>query len=135
MALLLLAVAALLAMALVAVVAAGQYLVARAEAATAADAAALAAAPVTFRSYGADGSPRDEAARFATANGARLVACRCPENRSWEARIVEVTTEVAVDVILFGIRTAGASSRASFIPPLLLDSAPDPGKDSSRSGR
>ena len=63
------------------------YLGARARAALAADAAALAAAPVTFRSYGARQSPAAEAARFAAANGARLLRCACPVNRSWRSRV------------------------------------------------
>lgn len=120
-AVLLLAVASLLATMLAAVVAGGQYLDARRRAVAAADASALAAAPVTFRPYGASGSPAQEAARFAIANGARLLACRCAIDRSWAPRTVEVEVEALVDVVLFGRRTVRASSRAQFSPPQLLD--------------
>jgi hypothetical protein len=120
-AVLLLAVASLLATMLVAVAAGGQYLDARRRAVGAADASALAAAPVTFRPYGASGSPAQEAARFAIANGARLLACRCAIDRSWAPRAVEVDVETVVDVVFFGRRTVRASSRAQFSPPRLLD--------------
>lgn len=118
---LLLAVASLLAMALMAVAASGQYLAATARAAAAADAAALAAAPVTFRPYGARGSPTQEASLFASANGARLVSCRCPVDESWEPRTVEVRTEVTVNVVLMGTATVTAVGRATFSPPELVD--------------
>jgi len=120
-AVLLLAVASLLATMLVAVAAGGQFLDARRRAVAAADAAALAAAPVTFRPYGARGSPAQEAARFATANGARLRACSCAIDRTWAPRTVEVEVEAEVDVVFFGRRTVRASSRARFSPPQLLD--------------
>jgi len=121
---LLLAVAGLLALALVAVAATGQYLAATAQAAVAADAAALAAAPVTFRPYGARGSPSEEASRFASANGAHLVWCRCPVDESWEPRTVEVRTEVTVTVVMMGTATVTAVGRATFSPPHLVE--PDP---------
>ena len=64
----------------------GGFLAARLQASAAADAAALAAAPVTFRRFGSAGTPIDEAARFAVANGARLVTCRCPVDRPAASR-------------------------------------------------
>lgn len=106
---------------LVVVAAGGQYLDARRRATAAADASALAAAPVTFRRYGAKAGPVQEAAKFARANGARLVGCRCAIDRSWAPRTVEVEVETVVDVVLFGPRTVRASSRAQFSPPKLLD--------------
>lgn len=118
---LLLAVGALLATMLVAVAAGGQYLDARRRAVAAADAAALAAAPVTFRPYGARGSPTQEAARFAIANGARLLSCHCAIDRSWASRTVVVEVETVVHAVFFGPRTVRASSRARFSPPQLLD--------------
>ncbi|MDH3425323.1 MAG: hypothetical protein OEM22_01510 [Acidimicrobiia bacterium] len=121
---LLLAVAGLLAVALVAVAASGQYLAATARAAVAADAAALAAAPVTFRPYGARGLPSEEASRFALANGARLISCRCPVDESWEPRTVEVRTEVTVTVVMMGPATVTAVGRATFSPPLLIEQQP-----------
>lgn len=130
---LLLAVASLLATMLMAVAAGGQYLDARRRAVAAADAAALAAAPVTFRPYGARGSPAQEAARFAVSNGARLVACHCSIDRSWAPRTVEVEVEAAVDVVFFGRRTVRASSRARFSPPRLLD--PDAGHETEAPAR
>jgi hypothetical protein len=90
------------------------------EASAAADAAALAAAPVTFRPFGAAGTPREEAARFAAANSARLVSCDCALDRSWAARTVEVVVARRVDLMLFGSRSILASARAEFAPAALL---------------
>jgi secretion/DNA translocation related TadE-like protein len=99
----------------------GRYLDARVRASAAADSAALAAAPVTFMPFGAEGSPRDEAARFARLNGADLVSCTCPIDRSWEARTVRVDVAVEVTIWPFGRVTVRADSRAEFVPALLLD--------------
>jgi secretion/DNA translocation related TadE-like protein len=98
----------------------GAYLNARVQVSAAADAAALAAAPVTFLPFGAPGGPAEEAARFAALNGAELVECTCPVDRSWEARTV--TVEVAREVGLgpFGTVRVTARSRAEFVPALLL---------------
>lgn len=95
------------------------------DATTAADAAALAAAPVTFLPFGAEGSPADEAARFARLNGARLVWCRCPPDRSFESRTVEVRVAKTVDLPVLGDTTVEATGRAEFVPALLL-TAPGP---------
>jgi len=119
-AVLLLGVAAVV-LALVAVLGAvGAYLRARVEAVAAADAAALAAAPVTFLPFGAAGTPSEEAARFASANGARLLSCACPVDHSWEPRTV--TVRVARELRLWpaGSLTVTAVSRAEFEPALLL---------------
>lgn len=99
---------------------------ARLQAAAAADAAALAAAPVTFDDFGARAGPVAEARRFAAANGARLVRCGCPVDRSWEARTVFV--EVARNIFLpgWGTVTVRAVSTAEFEPSRLLTEAPDP---------
>ncbi|MDP8958666.1 MAG: pilus assembly protein TadG-related protein [Actinomycetota bacterium] len=113
----LLAVLALLGAAIGAV---GQYLAAHVEAATAADAAALAAAPVTFWPFRARGSATEEAARFAEANGARLVSCRCAFDPSWSPRTVEVEVERPVELLVFGSHAVQARSRAEFIPARLL---------------
>ena len=98
----------------------GQLLIARASASAAADAGALAAAPVTFRQFGASGSAADEARRFASANGARLVRCDCSSNSTYAARIVIV--EVAIDVVVLGrfATTVSATSAAEFLPVELL---------------
>lgn len=90
------------------------------QAAGAADAAALAAAPVTFRPFGAAGSPAQEAARFAAANGTRLVRCVCPVDRSWNERTVTVVVERPVTVPALGTFTVRATSLATFEPAALL---------------
>lgn len=98
----------------------GAYLRVRLEASTAADAAALAAAPVTFLPFGAVGSPGEEAAHFAMMNGARLVTCHCDLDPSWERRTVEVEVERVVRLWPAGAITVRAVSRAEFTPALLL---------------
>ena len=92
------------------------------QAAGAADAAALAAAPVTFRSFGAAGSPAQEAARFASANGTRLVRCSCPVDRSWNERTVVVEVRRSVAIVGIGRFDVSATSRATFEPTALLGS-------------
>ena len=94
----------------------GQAFVARAQATAAADAAALAAAPVTFRPFGAAGGPADEAARFALRHGARLVSCECERDPSYAARRVTVVVEVQVDLIGLGRRRFRATAAAMFEP-------------------
>ena len=101
----------------------GIALAARLQAAAAADAAALAAAPVTFHPLGATGSPAAEARRLAAANGAVLTRCACPVDRSWRDRVVEVEVERSADLIGLGTVTVRASSRAEFAPTLLLESS------------
>ena len=99
----------------------GSYLRARIEAATAADAAALAAAPVTFLPFGARGSPAEEATRFAGLNGSRVLSCTCPLDPSWEPRTVEVRTERVVEIWPLGVFRVEGIGRAEFVPALLLD--------------
>jgi secretion/DNA translocation related TadE-like protein len=98
----------------------GLILSARLEAAAAADAAALAAAPVTFRPFGAAGTPAAEANRLASANGSVLISCRCRIDRSWHSRMVEVDVQRRVRLIGLGSVTVTASSRAEFDPTRLL---------------
>lgn len=98
----------------------GSVMRARVEVSTAADAAALAAAPVTFLPFGAQGTPAEEAARFATLNGSRLLSCICPPDPSWEPRIVEVRTERSVEIWPLGVFAVEAVGRAEFVPALLL---------------
>ena len=95
------------------------YLGARAKAQVAADAAALAAAPVTFRPFGAAGSAADEARRFAMGNGGTLVECRCPPDLSWRSRTVVVLVSVPADLALLGSTEARAWSSADFDPTRL----------------
>lgn len=89
---------------------------ARGQAMIAADAAALAAAPVTFSGFGAVGGPAAEARRFAAANLAELVSCDCSIDPTWRPRTVRVVVGVSVDLTLFGVRQVAASSRAEFTP-------------------
>ena len=98
----------------------GTYLRVRVEAVAAADAAALAAAPVTFLPFGATGTPAEEAARFALANGASLLWCACPVDPSWEPRTVTVQVARAVRLWPAGSLTVTAIGRAEFEPALLL---------------
>jgi secretion/DNA translocation related TadE-like protein len=103
-----------------AVIGLGQVLVARAVAQSAADAAALAAAPVTFRPFGAMAGPSEEARRFAESNGARLVSCRCTQDPTWAPRTVEVEVEVIADVLGLGSGRVQAVAAAEFIPLALV---------------
>jgi len=115
-----LAVAAVVLVLMIAVADVGIYFAARFRAAGAADAAALAAAPVTFAPFGAVGSPADEAKRVAAANGASLTSCRCPVDRSWNPRTVAVTVAVRPRIPGMGAVTVTAASRAEFVPAALL---------------
>ena len=100
--------------------AAGQFLSARGRVQAAADAAALAAAPVTFRRFGSSGDPAAEAARLAGANGARLIRCFCSIDRSWDSRIVEVEVGEDINVIGLGLMEVRGKAAAEFIPVQLL---------------
>jgi len=97
-----------------------QLVVARTRAATAADAAALAAAPVTFRGFGTGATPEGEAARFAALNGADLVECRCPIDRSWSRRTVTVAVSHEVVLRLLGRHMVTAAAAAEFVPVELM---------------
>lgn len=98
----------------------GAYFRARAEAATAADAAALAAAPVTFLPFGASGSPTDEARRLAAANGSTLISCVCQVDPSWDPRTVHVEVEKVANLWPAGWITVRAVGKAEFSPARLL---------------
>lgn len=115
-----LGVAAIVVVLAVAVADVGIYLAARLQSAAGADAAALAAAPVTFAPFGARGSAADEAARLAAANGLRLVRCRCRSDRSWAPRTVEVVVARTVPLIGLPPVEVRALSRAEFTPAALL---------------
>ena len=107
-----------------AVAAVGIGVGAYATASNAADAAALAAAPVTFRPFGAMGGPAREAARYAAINGAALVSCRCPVDPSWDTRTVTVQVSRAVHIPGIGVWRVRATSRATFEPAALLPETP-----------
>lgn len=109
-----------LVMASMVVAALGQVAVGSERAVTAAEAAALAAAPVTFRPFGAQGSALDEATTVALANEAKLIRCTCAQNATWATRIVRVEVEVTIDVLIFGDVTINRHARAEFAPTALL---------------
>jgi secretion/DNA translocation related TadE-like protein len=86
---------------------------ARARAQVAADAAALAAAQELLMATEAE--PSGVAARYAEANGARLLECRCPVG----SRDAVVTVEVKVTLPLLGqMRTVRATARAVIAAPI-----------------
>lgn len=89
---------------------------AQTQATAAADAAALAAAPLTFLG----GNPAGEASAFAARNGARLRTCRCPIDRSLESRVVLIEVAKTVDLALLGSHTVRARAAAEFSPLELL---------------
>ena len=99
---------------------AGHFLAVRNQAQVAADAAALAAAPVTFLPFGSDGRPSTEATRLATANGAQLARCICPIDRSWAVRVVEVEVFREVNLPAIGSLKIRAVAAAEFEPTRLL---------------
>jgi Flp pilus assembly protein TadG len=92
---------------------------ARARLTSAADAAALAAAPATFADFGAGADPYRSAAETAQANDAHLMECNCPVDRSWATRMVRVVVALDVDLTLLGSRHLEASAAAEFSPVLL----------------
>ena len=98
----------------------GGYLAARLQAVAAADAAALAAAPVTFAPFGGTDDPAAVAARIATANGVRIVECRCPVDQSWRPRRVDVVVVRPVDLVLFGRAEVQGRGAAEFDPRALI---------------
>ena len=88
---------------------------AREQAATAAEAAALAAAVATYPPTGA-GSPQKLAAEYAALNGARMVSCWCDVDSTLQARVVAITVSLTADVPLFGEVLVGKTARAEFDP-------------------
>lgn len=99
----------------VAVASIGVLYGAKAQAQTAADAGALAAAVATYPPV-ARGAPPVVARSVVAENGSRLVSCRCRVDGSLSERTVEVVTAVGVSVPIFGTVEVGASSRAEFDP-------------------
>lgn len=98
----------------------GQAFIARNRAASAADAAALAAAAVTFRPFGSAGDPETEAGRFATLHGVQLVSCDCRVDRSYAPRRVTVVVAATTEIVGLGRRTFRATSSAVMEPLALL---------------
>lgn len=98
----------------------GQVVLAREKVVAAAEAGALAAAPVTFRPFGATGSPSEEADRLVRANGARLVRCSCPYDPGYGPRTAVVTARLRTAVLGFREITMEATAAAEFSPVALL---------------
>lgn len=92
----------------------GMVLRVRSQVAAAADAGALAAAPLTFQPGGAE--PGVVAADFVMRNGATLMRCDCPVDRTWSARTVTVVAAATAGTMLAGEVTLAVSSRAEFVP-------------------
>lgn len=90
----------------------GRLIAAHVQATAAADAAALAAAPITFLG----GDPRAEAGRYASKNGFHLVRCRCPHDPGFQLRVVTVVVAKEVDLGLLGRHRVGARAAAEFDP-------------------
>ncbi|NND04437.1 MAG: hypothetical protein HKN91_16800 [Acidimicrobiia bacterium] len=88
------------------------FLASRAQAQVAADAAALAAAPLTFLSGDAAGT----AAATAAANGARLTRCDCGADASWRRRTVRTIVAVQVELVVLPDTTVEADADAVFDP-------------------
>ena len=91
------------------------FLAGRARAQLAADAAALAAAPLTFEG----GDAAAEAAALAALNGARLTRCECDRDPTWAPRSVVTTVEVSVELSVLPDTSATATARAVFDPTRL----------------
>lgn len=109
----------------------GALLAARAQAAVAADAAALAAAPLTL----GGGQPIEEARRLARANHSELVSCSCGRQPSFSPRSVEVIIEKPLSLPVVGTVRVRATSRAEFVPLLFYGSAVSPGLELSPAAR
>jgi len=88
------------------------FLAARAQAQLAADAAALAAAPLTF----VGGDAPAVAAETAVANGARLTMCDCRNDSSWRRRSVMASVAVSANLMILPSATVEASAHAVFDP-------------------
>lgn len=93
---------------------------ARAKVVAAAEAGALAAAPVTFRPFGATGSPSAEAGRLVRANGAVLVRCYCPYDPGYGPRTAVVTARLRTALLGFREIALEATAAAEFSPVALL---------------
>ena len=102
------------------VTAIGQVVIARNRVTAAAEAGALAAAPVTFRPFGAAGSATDEAARMVRSNGATLIRCDCRPDPGYNPRTATVTAMVKVNVMGLRETRIEASAVAEFRPVALL---------------
>lgn len=112
---LLVAVVALVAVVGIGATSVGGLLAAREQAISGAEAAALAAAVATYPPAASE-TPTRLASEYATANGARLMACICPVDGTMKTRTVTVVTAVTSDVPLFGELAVKGGARAEFDP-------------------
>lgn len=99
----------------VATTALGVLFDAREKAATAAEAAALAAAVATYPPAGVE-DPDGLAAEYASRNGARVVSCSCRVDPTLRPRVVAVTVALKAEVPIFGEVLVGKTARAEFEP-------------------
>lgn len=113
------AVAVLVVVALV-VVALATAQLASEKAVTAAEAAALAAAPATFPQLGRGRSPTAHARELAAANAAELIVCDCSIDASYGTRRVVVTVRYETTVPVLGTVYLERSAAAEFEPVELL---------------
>ncbi len=97
----------------------GLLLSGRELAATAAEAASLAAAVATYPPA-ASGAPVSVASEMAEENGARLESCRCAVDSSLRVRQATVVTAVITEVPLFGTAVIRGSATAEFDPAAWL---------------
>ena len=97
----------------------GLLLSGRELAATAAEAASLAAAVATYPPA-SSGAPVSVASEMAEENGARLESCRCAVDLSLRVRQVTVVTAAITEVSLFGTVVIRGSATAEFDPAAWL---------------
>ena len=99
----------------------GLLLSGRELAATAAEAASLAAAVATYPPA-SSGAPVSVASEMAGENGARLESCLCAVDSSLRVRQVTVVTAAITEVPLFGTVVIRGSATAEFDPAAWLGS-------------
>ena len=97
-----------------------QLAIARAAAQAGADAAALAAGPITFHAYDGRGDPVAAARDAAEDNGLTLVRCECRKDATWAERTVVVGVETGVRVLGIYPVVVTAEAAARFTPVDLL---------------
>lgn len=97
-----------------------QLAIARAAAQAGADAAALAAAPITFHPFDGRGDPEAAAREAAADNGLELVRCECRRNLTWAARTVVVEVETGLRLLGTYSVVVTAEAAARFTPVDLL---------------
>ncbi len=97
-----------------------QLAVARAAVQAGADAAALAAAPLTFHAFDGRGDPQAAASDAASANGAVLARCDCDRDPTWAERTVVVGVEASIRLLGAYRVVVAAEAAAEFRPVDLI---------------